>query len=225
VVCRFDEHDRLVAVGERQPAAARSDSNRDPEKIRAASPQDYQDWAAEQRVFQSIAAIASGATTLREVGAEPEDLPSQRVASGFFDVLRVRPPLARVFTSDNEVAGRHRVVVLSDALWRRRFGRDPAIIGRTIRLDDGAYEVAGIMPPDFVFPVGAARPTALWVPYVVGDDERVRTPTSKRWYLQRRRAVARASNRFVTFAHAIRSTMATAPSTITSQDFVRAPTQ
>jgi predicted permease len=180
----FDEHDRLVAVGEREPATARSESNRDPEEIGAASPQNYLDWAAEQRVFESIAAIASGATTLQEPGAEPEDVPSHRVTSGFFDVLRVRPALGRAFTSDNEVPGRHRVVVLSNAIWRGRFGRDPAIIGRTIRLDDDAYEVAGVMPPDFVFPVGAVRPTAIWVPYVIADDERVRTPASKRWYLQ-----------------------------------------
>ena len=122
------------------------------------------DWAAQQQVFESIAAIAGGAFTLREPGAEPEDLRSQRVTAGFFDVLRVRPAIGRAFTAENEVDGRHRVAVLSDALWRRRFGGDPAIVGRTIPLEGGSYEVVGVMPPDFAYPVGAVRPTDLWVP-------------------------------------------------------------
>ena len=180
----FDEHDRLVAVGERQPTRLRIDPDADPDAIGAASPQNYLDWAAQQQVFDAIAAIASGAVTLRESGAEPEDLPAQRVTSGFFDVLRVRPVLGRAFSAENQIEGCHRVAVLSDALWRHRFGGDAAIVGRTIRLDDGAYEVAGVMPPDFAFPVGALRPTALWVPYVVPADDRVRNPAQKRWYLQ-----------------------------------------
>ena len=74
--------------------------------------------------------------------------PALRVTAGFFDVLRMRPALGRAFTSDNEIDGRHRVVVLSDGLWRRRFGGNPDIVGRTIAFDDGAYEVVGIMPPE-----------------------------------------------------------------------------
>jgi putative ABC transport system permease protein len=180
----FDEHDRLVAVGERRPLGPNPDANRDPEALSSAAPQNYMDWAAQQQVFESIAAIAGGAVTLREPGAEPEDLRSQRVTAGFFDVLRVRPAIGRAFTTENEVDGRHRVAVLSDALWRRRFGGDPEIVGRTIPLEGGSYEVAGIMPPDFAYPVGAVRPTDLWVPYVVPPDERIRNPGSFSMYLQ-----------------------------------------
>ena len=60
--------------------------------------------------------------TLRKPGAEPEELRAQRVTAGFFDVLRIRPALGRAFTAENEIDGRHRVAVLSDGLWRRRFG-------------------------------------------------------------------------------------------------------
>jgi putative ABC transport system permease protein len=183
----FDEHDRLVAVGERQPPGSQTDPN-DPDAIGAASPQNYLDWADEQRGFETIAALAMGMSTLRDPGVEPEDLPSQRVTSGFFDVLRVRPTLGRAFTRDNEVEGRQRVVVLSDAIWQRRFGADPAVVGRAIRLDDGAYEVVGVMPPDFAFPVGSPRPTAMWMPYIVPAEERVRNPASRNWYLH---AIAR----------------------------------
>ena len=180
----FDEHDRLVAIGERRTIGPRPDPNRDPNALSSAAPQNYMDWAAQQQVFESIAAIASGSFTLREADAEPEDLRAQRVTAGFFDVLRVQPALGRAFTKENETEGRHRLVVLSDGLWRRRFGGDPSIVGRTIPLEGEPYEVAGIMPPDFQYPVGVPRATDLWVPYVVPASERIRDPTRRSHYLQ-----------------------------------------
>src|SRR5215204_975907 len=180
----FDEHDRLVAIGERRAPGPKPDPTRDPLSLSSAAPQNYIDWAAQQQVFEAIAAIAGGAFTLREPGSEPEDLRVQRVTAGFFDVLRVRPAYGRAFTRENEVEGRDRVVVLSDALWRRRFGADPGIVGRTIPLEGGAYEVAGVMPADFQYPVGSVRPTELWAPYVVPPDERIRHQGSFSMYLQ-----------------------------------------
>ena len=170
----FDEHDRLVAVGERRPAGPIADPNRDPLQLSSAAPQNYLDWVAQQQVFESMAAIAGGAITLQEPGGEPEELRSQRVTAGFFDVLRVRPAIGRVFTSEAEVDGRDRVAVISDAFWRRRFAADPGIVGRTIPLDAGAFEVVGIMPAEFAYPVGVLRATDLWIPYVVPATERVR---------------------------------------------------
>jgi predicted permease len=186
----FDEHDRLVAVGERR--APNPDFpqpvERDPQAISTSSPQNYMDWAARQEVFESIAAVAGINLALREPGGEAEELRGQRVTAGFFDVLRVRPRLGRAFTADRETEGRHQVAVLSDGLWRRRFGADPDIVGKTIAIDGGPYEVAGILPPDFQYPVGAPRPTDLWVPYVVPPDDRVRDPNNVNIYLQ---AIAR----------------------------------
>ena len=180
----FDEHDRLLAVGERRPPGKTPDANRDPAAVSSSSPQNYLDWAAQQNVFESMAAIAGGAFTLREPGAEPEDLRGQRVTAGFFRVLRVNPALGRPFTEENEVDGRHRVVVLSDALWRRRFGGDPSIVGRLIPMEGGTYEVLGVMPPGFEYPIGVARATEIWVPYVVPPDERTRNANYRSIYLQ-----------------------------------------
>ena len=180
----FDEHDRLVAVGERRTPGPNPDPNRDPNAVSSIAPQNYGDWIAQQQVFESIAAVAGGAVTLREPGAEPEDLRAQRVTAGFFDVLRVRPAFGRAFSADNEVDGRQKVVVLSDGFWRRRFAADPGLVGRTIPLDGGAYEVIGIMPADFQYPVGSLRTTDLWTPYVVPPDERTRVVGSRSYYLQ-----------------------------------------
>src|SRR3954470_13527500 len=133
----FDEHDRLVAIGERGAVQRRPPGDpRDPDALSSVAPQNYFDWSAQQQAFESMAAIASGWLTLHQPGTEPESLTPQRVTSRFFDVLRVRPAIGRTFTSDEEIAGRDRVVVLSDGVWRRRFGGDPSIIGTTIALDD-----------------------------------------------------------------------------------------
>ena len=180
----FDEHDRLVAVGERRTDVRVPDPNRDPLQLSSAAPQNYVDWAAQQQVFEAIAAIAGGAITFQQPGTEPEDLRSQRVTAGFFDVLRSRPAIGRAFTAGNEVAGRDRVVVISDGLWRRRFNGDPAIIGQSIPLNGNQYEVVGIMPATFEYPVGLLRPTDLWIPYVVPESERVRHPSGISIYLQ-----------------------------------------
>ena len=182
----FDEHDRLVAIGERRTPQAGglfTATNTDPAALSSAAPQNYMDWAAQQQVFESIAAIAGGAMTLREPGLDPEEIQAQRVTAGFFTVLRERPVMGQAFSADNEVEGRDRVAVLSDGLWRRRFHADPDIVGKTIPLEGAAYQVVGIMAADFAYPVGAARPTDLWVPYVVPADERVRDPNNISIYL------------------------------------------
>ena len=179
----FDEHDRLVAVGERRPPGPNPNPNRDPAALSSAAPQNYLDWVAQQTVFETIATYAGAPVTLREPGTEPEDLRALRVTAGFFSVLRAQPALGRPFSVENETDGRHLVAVLSDGLWRRRFGGDSQIIGRTIPLEGGAYEVIGVMPPDFAYPLGAARPTDLWVPYIVPPDERVRS-SNRSFYLQ-----------------------------------------
>src|SRR5688572_4323083 len=180
----FDEHDRLVAVGERRAPGPDQPAGRDPAALVSIAPQNFMDWTAQQQVFESIAAITTRGVTLRELGAEPEDLRAQMVTAAFLDVLRVRPAMGRMFTADNEIDGRHLVVVLSDGFWRRRFGGDPAVVGRTMPLEGNTYEVIGVMGPDFAYPVGSLRPTDLWMPYVVPPDEWVRQIGNSSFYLQ-----------------------------------------
>src|SRR5262245_21534567 len=128
----FDDPDRIVAVGERVtmtkgrkgPAGMPGFAvPNDPQALFAIEPQNYLDWSAQQQVFESIAAIdAYGESTLLVPDAPPEAIIRSRVTAAFFDVLRVRAAIGRVFTTDNEIDGRDRVAVLSDAFWRRRFG-------------------------------------------------------------------------------------------------------
>ena len=122
--------------------------------------------------------------TLYEPGAGPEDIRALRATADLFAVLRVQPAIGRGFTAENEVEGRHHVVVLSDGLWRRRFAADPGVVGRTIPLDGTPYEIVGVMPPEMTYPVGAGRATDVYVPYVVPESERTRIPNRHGFYLQ-----------------------------------------
>jgi len=111
--------------------------------------------------FDSFALYNSAAATL--LGGEyPERIVGTRVSGSFFHVLRVAPVLGRTFTPDELRTGGPNVIVLSDAVWSRRFGRRDTIVGERITLDNGAYEVVGVMPPGFRFP----GTTEFWLPMI-----------------------------------------------------------
>lgn len=80
---------------------------------------------------------------------EPERISGDYVSWNFFEVLRVQPVLGRTFRPEEEVEGEHRVAVISDRLWKRRFGADAGVVGRTILLDDEPYTIIGVLPDDF----------------------------------------------------------------------------
>jgi predicted permease len=165
----FDEGDRLVAVGELNVMEG---SANDPNLV---APQNFLDWRAQQDVFTGLAAMNDAGIFLKADGErEPESLPSQMVTADFFSVLRVAPLIGRPFTSDNEVDGRARVAVISYRLWQRRFGGTPDILNRRLTGPLGEFEIYGVMPPAFEYPVGATPPTEVWVPYVVPSDQRAR---------------------------------------------------
>jgi predicted permease len=112
------------------------------------------------RSFESVASYQSSAASLTG-GQEPERVSSANVTASFFPTLGVRPAIGRDFTDDEDRPGGPQVAVLSDALWRRRYGADPAMIGKTIQVDGVTREVVGIMPADFHFPDAT---TELWIP-------------------------------------------------------------
>ena len=101
--------------------------------------------------FSGISAIDGGNAVVLG-GGDPEQIAVSAVTPDAFDVLRVRAAMGRTFGA-HEVSGpAGRVAVLLDGLWRRRFGADPGIVGRTIEFADGRLEVIGVMPPDFRVP-------------------------------------------------------------------------
>jgi hypothetical protein len=102
---------------------------------------------------------------------EPERLFAARVSASTFRVLGVAPAIGRTFADDENQIGRDRVVLLSDGLWRRRFGAERAIVGRAITLSGVAHTVVGVMKPDFPYP---GPDTQVWTPLTVNPDEPTR---------------------------------------------------
>ncbi|HUJ21597.1 MAG TPA: ABC transporter permease [Bryobacteraceae bacterium] len=115
--------------------------------------------AGRNRSFEAVAGYFYG--DLNITGGAPERVTGVSVSANLFALLGVNPALGRTFSPSEESFGSHHVVVLSDALWRRRFGARPDAIGGTIRLNGELYNIIGVMPADFRFPAGFAQ---LWAP-------------------------------------------------------------
>jgi putative ABC transport system permease protein len=121
----------------------------------------YRSLAERSRAFDAIAVFRDWQTSMT-TAEQPERIDGQRVSASYFRVLGVMPAFGRSFTGDEDRGGGPSVVVLSHALWQRRFGADTAIIGRVISLDGASHTVLGIMPASFE---NVLAPSAqLWVP-------------------------------------------------------------
>ena len=127
-----------------------------------------EDWKSQNTVFAGISAY-QGASFNLEGGDTPQRIPGLSVGANYFDVLGVKPTLGRGFLSGEDVRGRERVVILSDQLWRRNFGADPAIVNRTIPLNGQKFTVVGVMPPELT---SLHRSVQVWSPLVFPEKDR-----------------------------------------------------
>ena len=148
---------------------------------RGASYPDYQDWRALASSFSEMAAFDPQKLTLTG-GDQPERINAEYVSASYFSVLEVTPAQGRTFHSDEDLVSRDAaVVVISDRLWRRRFGSDPDIVGRTIAVAGRpfpTYTVAGVMPPSFR---GVSDEAELWMPFAQWAPARIMTDRGQRW--------------------------------------------
>jgi len=156
---QFPDVDRLVAIGHYRPGEMDNlNSN--------ATPAGFLDWKRSGGPFDRMTAWSDWSANLTG-GIEPERVMASRVSPELFETLGVEVAIGRGFGETDAVLGRHRVMVLSDGLWRRRFGADPSILGKTVHIEGHAYTVVGIAPPKFSFPQGSE----VWVPLVFDADE------------------------------------------------------
>jgi putative ABC transport system permease protein len=127
---------------------------------------EYEDYAKETEVFDSVAAYANHSFNVTS-GAEPERVRGAYVSANLFPMLETQPLLGRVFTSDEQ-----RVVVLSDAFWQRRFAGDRSVVNQTVTLDNESYTVIGVMPAGFQFPsLLSGESVDIWLPLSYGQDQ------------------------------------------------------
>ncbi|MGH7580328.1 MAG: ABC transporter permease, partial [Gemmatimonadales bacterium] len=123
---------------------------------------EFFDLREQSRSLTRIAAFSNGSLTLTGSGT-PERVQAGYVTADALPLLGVSPARGRGFAAEEDLPGRPPVVLLSDGLWRRRFGADPEIVGRTLILDDAPTTVLGIMPPGFQLPSHYAGPgMELW---------------------------------------------------------------
>jgi predicted permease len=119
-------------------------------------------------VFEDVALVRT-TTNLNLVGdGEPRRLLGARVSPNLVSVLGVSPTLGRSFAREEDQPGRERVVLLSDALWRGRYGADPAIVGAQVQLNGSPHTVIGVMPPGFQYPYTNVE---AWIPAVLEPGE------------------------------------------------------
>jgi hypothetical protein len=115
------------------------------------APANFVDWRKQNRVFKDMAALRYEGSSLTGDQA-PEEVMGGSVTPNFFDVLQVEPAMGRRWTAEEDAA-KSAEVVISYSLWQRRFGGDPAIVGRNVLMDGKNTKVIGVMPRNFYFPI------------------------------------------------------------------------
>jgi len=130
-------------------------------------------WRDHGAAFTAVAAFESLGSGFNLAGeGKPERIVGSHVSASFFDVFGERPALGRSFLAEEDRPGAAHAVVLSDALWRRRFGADPGVLGRSLLLNGEPYLVVGVMPGEFRFP----SRTELWTPFCLDPASREPEP-------------------------------------------------
>jgi putative ABC transport system permease protein len=148
--------DRLVMMAEVSP---RNPDDPDFDRI---APANLVDWMRQTRTLEHIAGFAWWDVNITGI-EEPERVTGFRVTPEFFRTLGERPMLGRVFTDDEGRDGHTDRVILGHPLWKRRFGGDAAVVGRTVQLNGAPHTIVGVMGEDFIFPPGAE----LWKPFAL----------------------------------------------------------
>jgi putative ABC transport system permease protein len=117
------------------------------------------EWRGQSQVFSDMAGFSNASLNIADDVTIPEQQRGVRTTPELFRTLRIQPALGRDFTAEDGVAGAPAVAILGDALWRSRYGADPSIVGRAIRINGEPTTVVGVMPPNMKFPTNAE----LWV--------------------------------------------------------------
>jgi putative ABC transport system permease protein len=163
----------------------------------------YLAWRDGNHVFSEMAAADEFRTASLTAQRESEAVPAAAVSANYFNLLGVSAQLGRTFSTGEDQSGQDHVVILGHELWERRFGSDPAVVGRTIRLNRQNYTVIGVMPASFRL-LGFV--TDVWTPLVVmPSDQTAAARRSRSLYAFARMkpgvTVAQARAEIATLAH------------------------
>jgi len=147
----FDDPDRIMSIAERNMARGTD---------MGVSYLDFEDWRQAQKSFAGLAAYNGTTMNVSDEGRVPERYVGPYTSANTFGLIGQRPLLGRDFLPDDDKPGAPAVTILGNSIWKTRYGGDPAILGRTIRINDVPTTVVGVMPEGMKFPFGAD----LWIP-------------------------------------------------------------
>src|SRR5204863_3230369 len=120
---------------------------------------DFLDWKGQAKSFETMAIVHGVSTVMADASGFPMRYEVTEVSANTFQVVGAKPILGRDFAASDEIDGAARVAILSYSFWERRFGKDNAIVGQTVRMNGAPATVIGVMHPGFSFP----QKVALWV--------------------------------------------------------------
>jgi putative ABC transport system permease protein len=175
----FEEPERLVRIFTRTPGPGA--------RLFELSPGKFYDWQRDAKSFEGMAMYQccgfrelalTGTSTARTVHATA-------VSAGFFEVVRARPALGRVFRQEEDTPGGRYVVILSDRFWKTEFGGNPDVIGRTAKLNDEAYTIVGVMPAGASVASWTGMASDVWVPLALTDEQRAARGNHNRYGVAR----------------------------------------
>src|ERR1044072_5912008 len=155
----FKEPERLVSIWEQSVKIGIMRNE--------VAPANFVDLRTQNQSFDAIGAYGPQDVNLTGDG-EPERISGQLVSANVMSILGVEPALGRTFLTNEDQPGQEHVVVLSHALWQRRFNQDPSIVNRNITLNGEAFTVIGVMPRGFFFP---EREIDLWIPWAMEPEQ------------------------------------------------------
>lgn len=173
----FEEPERLVRIFTRTPGG----------RLFELSPGKFYGWQRDAQSFEGMAMYQccgfrqlalSGTGAARTVNATA-------VSAGFFEILRGGPKLGRVFLQEEDTPGRRHVVILSERFWRAEFAGSPEVIGRTVKLNDEAYTVVGVMPATASVTSWTGMASDIWVPLALTDEQRAARGNHNRYAVAR----------------------------------------
>ncbi|HEV3242931.1 MAG TPA: ABC transporter permease [Chthoniobacterales bacterium] len=154
----FKDPQNLVALGEFDTRETKDPGT----QIESISYLDYVDWRDQTKVFERIAVCSNQSVGTLTDGNQATHVQGESVSADLFPLLGVQPILGRTFLPKEDEPGNY-VVILSYELWQRQFGGDRGIIGKNISLDAKQWQVIGVMPPRFTYPLRYSNPPELWI--------------------------------------------------------------
>jgi len=146
----FDDPDRIIAVGMTDPRARQMGVSR----------LDFNDWREQSRAFSGLAIVQGSPMNVADEGRPAEQFQGTYQSANLFEIIGQRPMIGRDFSAQNDTPAGDPVVILSNGLWKNRYGGDPSVVGRTVKINSRACTIIGVMPPDMKFPFN----NDLWVP-------------------------------------------------------------